>query len=170
MLASTATSIMIATSPKRVSMSSRQTLAPVIFASVVARFVEIVVLPMPPLAPKTVITVPRAADLGRRAVGAEALALFLLQDAVDGAAQVFRLQRLDEVVARAGHHRPPHRLRVGQRRVDDRRRVRHRVGERLDGLQRERDRLFDRDEEDVRRASPSPPSPPRRRSRTRRPP
>ena len=94
---------------------------------------------------------PASRRLARLAGVAHPLALFLLQDAVNGAAQVLRLQRLDDVVARAGDHRPAHRARVRQRRVHNRRRVRHRVRQRRYRLQRQRDGLLERDEEDVGR-------------------
>ena len=59
-LRSTGMSIRIATSPKRVSRSTITTDWFVFCTSAVARLVEMVVLPMPPLAPKTVSTVPQA--------------------------------------------------------------------------------------------------------------
>ena len=60
MLCSTGTSIMMATSPNRVSISTSTTVEPVVRTNAVAKFVAMVVLPMPPLAPKIVTVIPRA--------------------------------------------------------------------------------------------------------------
>src|SRR3989304_2776452 len=93
MLYSTTTSIMMATSPKRVSMSTMAT--------------ELLVLR------------PGGGAGGCFAGEASAPSLLLLQDAVDGPRQLFRPRRLDEVVAGAGDHRPPDGGRVGEAGGDD---------------------------------------------------
>ncbi len=90
-------------------------MVPVPRTRAVARLVAIVVLPMPPLAPKIVIigAVGGRLQPSRRRQSAGA-SLFLLQDTVDGAGQVLGLDRLDQIVAGAGHHGPPYGGGIGE--------------------------------------------------------
>ena len=96
MLYSTTTSIMIA--GRHQSGYPCATIATLLLelrASALARLVEIVVLPMPPLAPKTVRTVPRAALEAVLPTGSGPTPFLLLQDAVNGPRELFRARRLD---------------------------------------------------------------------------
>ena len=119
-------------------------------ASATARFVLIVDLPMPPLAPKTVTIVPAVAAAGSW----PSWRSFCFSSASSAVSadmpQRLRLDRLREEVARARHHRLADRLDLLRVGVDDDRRLRQQALQRLDRLQRALHRLADADEDDVR--------------------